>query len=243
MTVRVAILWLSLVVVAACQCRFTEIRAKIESGSEFCAAVIVPKDWTVPGGGSARISGVFYEAQKHDEVLFSLENPRDPHRGPLPEKYAIDLKNRGRLRVVTAEEWSKGKEIEPPSRSTLKVTLEGTEPQEHPRTSDSRVLKVGSRSFAKSGDLWLGNPFIAPGDQFIALRSFNGWWEGGRATYSGTFFVDIYDINSGKRLAKIRGTWCNWTPDGVLDQLRWVSGHDLMFPYGAEMRDLIVCHF
>jgi hypothetical protein len=80
-------------------------------------------------------------------------------------------------------------------------------------------------------------------DSYVSLQSFNGWWDEGRGSHDGPFFIDVYESQEGKRVALIRGSWCDFTPDGVLTSLRWISERDLAFPYGWDKRDVVVCHF
>ena len=94
---------------------------------------------------------------------------------------------------------------------------------------------------AKSGDIWYGGPLPAPKDAYVLLRRFNGWWETGRAAYGDSFFLDVYNTMTGKRVALIEGTWFNYTPDGVLRDALWIPERDLVFPFGADKRDIVVC--
>jgi hypothetical protein len=118
--------------------------------------------------------------------------------------------------------------------------LEGPEPPEYVE-KDSRTLTINGHLLAKSGDIWRSR-FLAPEDKYVALSSFNGWWAAGRAARDAPFFIDVYETTRGKRIALIRGSWCDFTPDGVLNELRWISDQDLVFPYGFEKRDIVVCH-
>jgi hypothetical protein len=134
-----------------------------------------------------------------------------------------------------------------------------------PRTADNQSvssIKVGHAALSsdivlivvnvlnghvlpKSGDIWMQfwEFGFSLNESYVSLLSFNGWYDAGRASHDGPFFIDVYETAQGRRLALIRGSWCDFTPDGVLTNLRWISGRDLVFPYGWEKREMIVCLF
>jgi hypothetical protein len=178
-----------------------------------------------------------------DAFFFSLRNPLTGQAIPLQQKYRIGLTDLGAIRPATDSEWESGKELE--LRRARAVKLQGAEPQTHPVERDDRTLVLNGHVLPKSGDIWM--QFMefrfSLNDTYVALSSFNGWYDAGRASHDGPFFIDVYETAQGKRVALIRGSWCDFTPDGLLADLAWISERDLVFPYGWEKRDMIVCHF
>ena len=221
----------------------TTITARVKEGDQYCTIVHIPRPWSIPPEHIVSVDGLYRNVSSGDGFLFSLNNRSftTPKEIPDREKYWISLAHRGEIRAATEADWAGGKAIGPLVGSVQLPKLEGPEPPEYEQ-QDSRTLTVNGHLLPKSGDIWRGRS-MAPGDRYVVLSSFNGWWDAGRAARNGPFFIDVYETTHGKRVALIRGSWCDFTPDGVLNELGWISDRDLVFPYGAEKRDIVVCHF
>jgi hypothetical protein len=228
--------------IASCQCRpgVTAITASVKEGIQYCAIVHIPQPWDLPPD-YADGAAVYRLPANGDAFLFSLQNPFVGRPTPIAQKYRIDLVHRGAIRSATDAEWEAAKEIQYVPTSAEPLKLDGAEPQELPIVKDNRTLTVNGHLLPKSGDIWMHFPRVRT--PYIILTSFNGWWAEGKAANDGPFFIDVYEPTAGKRLALVRGHWCLFTPDGVLNRLRWISNRDLAFPFGFETRDIVVCRF
>jgi hypothetical protein len=236
------VLTVAAIPIASCQCRpgVTAITASVKEGSQYCSIVHIPQPWDLPfdyAGGTA----VYRLPAQGDAFLFSLQNPFVGRSTPIAQKYRIDLVHRGVIRSAIDSEWEAGKDIQYVPTSTEPLKLDGPEPLGLPIVKDNRTLTVNGHLLPKSGDIWMGFPRIRT--PYIVLTSFNGWWAEGKAANDGPFFIDVYQPAAGKRLGLIRGHWCLFTPDGALNRLRWISNRDLVFPFGFETRDIVVCRF
>jgi hypothetical protein len=238
-------------VIARSQCVVgnTTITAKVVEGEQFCRVVHIPQDWQhLERGGLVGNEGVYRRSPNGDGFLFTLSDwPPDLHARITPaQKYWIDLSDRGKIRLASEVEWSAATEIDRMETlgPRLPVVLEGPEPgdERHIIRKDDRVAIYKGRAYQKSGDIWMGL-VLSPSAQFIAARSFNGWWHDGKAPFSGPIFIDVYDFEIAKKLAFIKGDWCDWTPNAALDEWRWISDRDAVFPFGDLKRDIIVCRF
>jgi len=217
--------------------------ARVKEGNQYCTVVHTPRPWSILPLDAFVAHGLYRNVSSGDGFLFTIDDPSvtTPGEHPDPERYWISSTHRGQIRTATNAEWVGSDEIGHLIGSAQLAKLEGPEPPEYVE-QDSRTLTINGHLLAKSGDIWRSR-FLAPGNRYIALSSFNGWWDAGRAARDGPFFIDVYEAAHGKRLALIRGSWCDFTPDGVLNELRWISDRDLVFPYGSEKRDIVVCHF
>lgn len=242
------VLWVGTNVLVACQCALSgeRVTASVAEGDRYCTVVPIPKDWSVSPEFPVALDGL-YRASAGGGVLFSLQNPDTAEHLALAEKYWIDLEHRGKIRIATEAEWEAAPEIPFPLVGTPALIKIPNRP-EGLITGDHEVLSFNGYQLSKSGDIAMGG-FWPPGDRYVLISSINGWCERnekgfiGKAVYDGPFFIDIYSLWTGRKLAKIKGRWCNWTPDAALGNARWVSDRDLVFPFGQKKRDIIVCRF
>jgi hypothetical protein len=217
--------------------------ARVKEGDQYCTVVHIPRPWSIVPMDAVVAHGLYRNVSPSDGFLFSIDDPSSttPSEHPDRERYWIGLTHRGQIRPATADEWEHSQAIGVWNRSGA-LKLQGPELPNHPVETDPRILMLNGRALPKSGDIWVGFA-ESPQTSYVSLSSFNGWWDAGRAAHDGPFFIDVYGTTSGKRIALIRGSWCDYTPDGVLNELRWISDRDLVFPYGSEKRDIVVCHF
>jgi hypothetical protein len=224
------------------QCRplVISITMSIEDGTKFCRILRIPQPWNAQdrelGSG-----GLYRRPNGGDGILFSLEKPGTASNIPVSQKYWIDLGRGQGIRLASDAEWAAGTDI-PFLVGTGKVVMSGAEPKERPIRKDSRVVSFNGHQFPKSGDIWSG-AYVAPGNKYVALRSFNGWSDAGRASRDGSLFIDVYDTADGKRLAAIQGSWCDYVPESILEEVKWISDRDLFLPFGDKKRDVLACRF
>ena len=152
------------------------------------------------------------------------------------------MDHRGVIRAALEAEWNAATEIRDLIGSANLVIAEGPEPKEHPIRKDNRTFSFKGQRLRPSGDIWFG-AFMAPGDRYAAVRSFNGWWDSGRAARDGPLFIDVYDTARGVRLAVIHGNWCDYGPDEVFHEMAWISDHEFLLPFGDKKRDILACRF
>jgi hypothetical protein len=247
-TILGTVVWAGAKIVVACQCALsgTTVTASVAEGTRYCTVVPIPKDWSVAPEYPVALDGL-YRAAAGGGVLFSLQNPYTAKHLAISEKYWIDLEHRGKIRIATDAEWDAAPEIPDPlvgTPSLIKIPKRSVGLV----TEDNDVLSFNGYQLPKSGDIAMGT-FWSPGDRYLVTSSIDGWCERGpaesigKAAYDGPFFIDIYRLWTGRRLATIKGRWCDWTPSATLGELRWISEWDLVFPFGRKKRDIIVCRF
>lgn len=241
-------IWAGTTIVVECQCVLsgTTITASVAEGARYCTVVSIPKDWSTAPEYPVALNGL-YRASAGGGFLFSLRNPYAAKALAISEKYWIDAEHRGNIRVASDAEWDAAPEIPHPlvgTPSLIKLPKQAV----GLITEDNDVLSFNGHQFPKSGDIALGTTWSS-GDQYLMMSSINGWCERGpagfigKAAYDGPFFIDIYRLRTGTRLAKIKGKWCDWAPSGTLGEARWVSERDFVFPFGRKKRNIVVCRF
>jgi hypothetical protein len=160
-------------------------------------------------------------------------------------KYRILLGAAPSVVAASDEEWKDGTEI---LRSFVgdhvKALIDGPSPTSGGRLvkSDPRPYHPNGRLLAKSGDIWLGIK-VAPDNRYAALLSFDGWWDGARAPRDGHFYIDVYNLETSRRVALLNGYWTNWNFDDKLAQLQWVTNRDLLLPFGDLGEYIVACQF
>lgn len=216
------------------------VTAAIREGTQFCSTVRIPDKWSAnPDPAGAK--GLYSKTPADSAFLFSLQNPNLGRRQATVEKYWVDLERRGQIHAATDKDWDSATEIPPLVGSYSELQWDAPEPQGLV-TRDPRSVSFRGVKFVKSESIWAGAG-LAPGDKYVLLQSFDGFWADGKAANSGSYSIEVYDTPGGRRVALIQGRWQGWSPMGVFGGVTWISGRDLVFLYGSEARNLIVCRF
>jgi len=216
------------------------VSAELKDGSQFCSEVRVPKAWEgIPD--PFEMSGIYSGTRDRSGILFSLQIPSAADREATKEKYWIDLDHRGQIRPATDDEWKAAPPLEQVSGSNAKLTFDGNEPSGVVR-KDRRSLFFNGNKFTKKGDIWYA-PGLTHGDKYLVLMSYDGYSAGPKSAIEGDYYIEVFNVKTGKRLAMIEGQSRYDAPYIPFRGLYWLSDRDLVFLYGMEARNLIVCRF
>jgi hypothetical protein len=162
-------------------------------------------------------------------------------------KYRFSLSPPIRVTAATDEEWNASIEARrwPGWTETTYRILGPTIGPEVPEgKKDPREFRVAGRLFERSGNIWeIYRPILfSPDKRYVALQSWDGWFLDGKASYGGKLYIDLYDVASGKPLARVRGKWWDWTPNGSMSETSWLTENDLILPFDWDLRNFLVCH-
>lgn len=220
-----------------------------------CGELNTPRPWTVPPHNSAYMYpgvhegsfgwlGADFEIRRSKELLITVfSGPGLDHGRPTTplysaDKYAVVLKG-GKLSRASAtdEEWQGAK--------VLAHSKKNPGGAKTPR--DGQPLDFLSRSFIPSGRHWwnpINYTFLSPDSSAIALLS----WDGtvhipepyGSDRYNGRYFIDLYQVPNGRRLALIRGRFQNVSPAFAALGF-WIEGPTYILPTSKDMSRLVIC--
>ena len=228
--------------------------AVVTTGDEYCNTIRLPGGWRVPEEDK------FGEFQRGTEYEFRRLNAAtgeyliaaistEAHWRKQPADYTlnkfwVDLTGNQRARLATEQEWNSAT-IAPASGELFDVR--GSDP----RHGDNYLF--GRNSFAKSGPRWpaLGDQVrISDDGKWIAVQS----WKGNsyqdapdlmlQVSLDGSerFFVDIYDVASGKKLISLDGIDRDFSAgDAPLHATFWLDSRYFILPLGILREKFLVC--
>jgi hypothetical protein len=160
--------------------------------------------------------------------------------------YDVDLSDPKSVpRPATEKEWEDGTMI-PDSRESNGKTFANQR-----FLTNAQPLPFRGFLFAKSGDIWSGDwARLSPDHSWIVLLSSSGsvhsshesQIELGFGRDKGKLFMDVYNVDTGKKLVTIVGTYLNINP-AALDQALWVTERYFMLPLGEHRERCLVCDF
>jgi hypothetical protein len=223
---------------------------RIEEGARYCKILTLPRPLS-DADPSKSYLGIQYEFRRQPNApqqYFFTPLAGFGDRGPF-NVYRLVISNPKQIKVATKEEWENGKPVGliPMGGEMVEDVIEGTPPPSDGRlvTTDERIFRYAGRKLEKSGDLWEAGRSVlfSSGKSHAALQSWNGW-SAGKTSGDGPFFVDIYQLGTGKRIALIRGERCGITPEFVLEYTLWLTDTDFVMPFPFDRKpEILVCHF
>ena len=126
------------------------------------------------------------------------------------------------------------------SRNFAQITL---------RLVNGAPLSFRGFQFAKTGKIWEGEVArVSPDQSWIVLLSSSGKiakrddFIGFEGRDKGDLFLDIYNLETGKKLFTVAGTYVDINPS-ALDKALWVTERYLILPLGAQRERCLVCDF
>ena len=217
---------------------------------KYCHVVRFPQGWNTEK----------YDPKIHQPLSYSYDSPYEfrvsgelettflvggivlPSKKYTINKYRVDLSDpAGIAQPADEKEWQSGAII-PDTR--LVDYSRNFAPL---RFLNSEPLVFNSRQFAKTGDIWAGQcARLSPDRSWIVLLSSSGTIAkrdeflifGGRD--KGKLFLDFYNVETGKRLITIVGSYLDINPQ-ALNQGLWVTERYFILPLGAHRERSLVC--
>lgn len=220
--------------------------ATVVAGSERCRDLHFPGGWQRTSAMRKAqmdhfLYGWDYEFRKtvavtQEYLVAAVDGFAKDYSG---NKFWVNLRS-GQVRSATDSEWKEGMVV-PRGRLVKGPLFE-------PKTEEG-VLFVG-KLFRKSGPQWPlpGEQVrISTDEKWIAVQS----WEGRdyhngdiiapRGGY-GKFFIDLYDVASGRRFAAIEGTERgSLTADEPLGFTFWLESRYFIVQLGSHLERMLVC--
>jgi len=222
-----------------------------------CGELSTPRPWTVPShnpaylypgleGNSFEWGGAEFEFRQNTKLLISVFSPPGLNQGKpttrleSPDRYAIIHQNgKFTMSPVTEAEWQIGRVL-PQSKAGADIKAENGKP-----------LPYAGRTFAPSGRYWWLSPLnstrLSVDNAYLALISWDGTvnlpepvgvFQSTRM--KGRYFVDLYHVPTGRRLALIRGSFRNVAPGFATDSF-WIEGPRFILPVSSDMRRFVLC--
>jgi hypothetical protein len=109
---------------------------------------------------------------------------------------------------------------------------------------DPRKYLFEGYELPRSGNIWNPiNPVLpSPSKSYVVLQSWNGQFQWGKASFSGDLFIDLYALGTRKRLARIKGSWNDFSPGDVFRSSVWLTKNDFILPFDDDERSFLLCH-
>jgi hypothetical protein len=165
----------------------------------------------------------------------AYRNPRDYS----PNKFLANL-GTGQVREATQEAWDLGL----PLHQTRDVKGQFLKP-----TNEKGVLLEG-RVFPKSGPQWpISGALdrVSPDGKWIAVQSWDGKDYGNGDIVAprgghGKFFIDLYEVSSGRRFASIEGEMHDTLRADLAVALTfWLESRYFIVQLGSHLERMLVC--
>jgi len=222
--------------------------AKVVAGSEHCQAVHYPGGWRATKSMKKAHMNHFlfdypYEFRKtaaiSQEYLVAAVDQIGSHRDYSPNIFWVNLRS-GKVHDATHTEWESGQPV-PQTRQMKGRPYE-------PKTEEGVLFH--DRLLRKSGPQWPipgEHARISPDEKWIAVQS----WEGQDYANGdiiaprgghGRFFIDLYEVSSGRKFAAIGGTEKGTLrADEPLMLTFWLESHYFIVQLGSHLERMLVC--
>lgn len=245
--------------------------ARLERGSKHCFEVSFPK-WQAPDDypawhrqlslqSSPRSSLGHFEFRSvegvEDEVLVSafVVGEIDGQRHPSRSYYAFRLNQRGKARPIDFDEWNRGSPL-------AQIRHAGPGPSPAAPVTDFRLTESGlvhkEKVLRKSGPKWSlisSTPIrVSFGGRYVALFSYDGNVDADDPfdfslgallrgnPIKGSYFVDVYNTESGRRPVAIRGSFQGSPAHDIQETSFWLKRHHYVLPLSIHgMNKILVC--
>ena len=193
--------------------------------AEACHEVRIPK-WTWPVNPTLPLPvstwGCGYDLRTPNQRSIYIGLPcGSGSYWRMNERYSVDLGNPQNIRPVDEDRWEAAAVREPEHARPLEQA-----------TYQPNGLQYRSHLFPKSGSNWdlYGKAVASPGESRVAVYSYDGRversYEGSLRPehFDGTYWTEIYDVASGKRLLQIRGEFKEVDLTELQGKSYWVFG-------------------
>ena len=157
----------------------------------------------------------------------------------MNERYSVDLASPENVRPIDEASWNAAPVLEPEFPRAPR-----------PATYQPDGLRYRDHLLAKSGPNWdfYGKAAVSPGESRVAVFSYDGIVQRSYefsfqpTRFDGTYWTEIYDVASGKRLLHIRGKFKRVDLTELQGKSYWYSGRFFVEPLETDgMHRLLVC--
>jgi hypothetical protein len=234
----------------ACE-RPARISVNIEaSGNVVCSEATTPQPWSAPDVDSLNseamdtVRGGFevgvtkFEVRKGSRLLLGIYAQYSDPKYYSKDHYAFIKDNeRLGLRPVTETEWE-GASVSQLSESGANGKLIRGQP-----------LSFQNRVFAPSGSYWLFPPEdasrVTQDGNYLVLHSWSGIIQTDltvKTILEGSYFVDVFEVATARRVAKIFGDFSGFDPQRPLSRAVWIDSETYIVPLTEDLRRLLICN-
>jgi len=208
-----------------------------------CHEVRIPK-WTRPANATlpwpTSTWGCEYDIRSPGlAAIYIGLSCGSPSYWRMKERYMLDLANPQNIGPVDDGSWEAAAVLEPGNRRPLEAA-----------SYELNGLQYRNHLFPKSGANWdlYGKALGSPGESRVAVYSYDGIversYEGSRRPerFNGTYWTEIYDVASGKRLVQIHGRFQGVDLTELQGKSYWYAGRFFLEPLEVNgMRRLLIC--
>lgn len=258
-TMLIATVYVSTTALNACGQVGTSMRFTVEEGKQYCEVLTLPTPWAAKSPGKEWLGyrlqyrwpregrgEILVKPEPQEEVDYTTVEKLTGRMLETPT-YRITLSHPVQVSSASAQEWNAGIEARrwpAPAEDTNNWIGGGIEPDLEDGQRDPREFRYLGRLFDRSGQIWAGFApvLFSPAKRYVALQSWDGWYQGGKTSHSGHLYIDLYDARSGNSMARIHGKWSDWTPDGSFSPTAWLTENDLILPFDWDLRSILLCH-
>ena len=227
-----------------CSCWAGRVTYRVTENAGACVEVRIPK-WTRPETGDegpwpVSSWGCEYDMRsKGGSQIYIGLSCGSVSYWRMKEHYAVDLNHSKDVRRIENDRWDAAPVLEPEAYNdggAAKIQPEGLEYKDH--------------FFAKSGANWdmYGKALASPGRSRMAVYSYEGIVERSYdfsfapQHFEGTYWTEIYDVASAKRLVQIRGDFHGVDLTEFQGKSVWLGGRFFLQPLAVNgMRRVLIC--
>lgn len=218
---------------------------------EYCHIIQFPEGWKVPTG-----PGPIYRYEYYDKYEFRALGPLSSNflvRGVIDlgkvytkNIYTVDLSDANAPAVSTTEQaWESATRVSTRQRSAISQLY---------IPKPNQALEYRGVRFNKSGEFWsYEGGSVSPDQSWLVLQSWTGSASSGSGTgfgkcfpfgCRGKIFLDIFNLDTSKKIFTIEGTYSGGDPDGnLLRSTEWLTERYFIVPMGDHRERCLVCEF
>jgi len=243
MTCRVRLSWFLLTACPAALsgcCARSEIRISGFDGENVCSVVSLGCGWW-------NLSMAYkYEFRRltpdSPELLVGVKTSIDPP-AYFAQKFGFNPSSPARVRPATDLEWEKASQIELSRHSV--ANFGGSSLPQVPE------IKYAGKGFPKNGSFWAYDwaaALLSPDGRWLAIQTYDGKLPPpenrglrGYLPGEGRFFVDLYEVATGRKRVTIRGRFDDIYASEVWQDTAWLSDPYLVLPFHTHKEAFVIC--
>ena len=224
--------------------------ATVTYGDEYCRTIRFRTGWHVPAM-TGQIDELEFRRTEPDTERYAVaaviphgSSVRRSKKEYSANKFWVDLGDSAQVWPASLDDWDRAMPAPVGDRFWLGL--------QHSRRGDTFVFQ--QKPFKRSGPKWPvpgDDARISPDEKWIAVQSWQGndYRDMDSLTLMGSmfgapsrFFVDVYEVGSGDKLASFDGVDHDFSAgDAPLLHSFWLDSRFFIVPLGARRQKLLVC--